>query len=178
MAACCALLPSAFCCFTACVDVYGTHSNVHLRCFHTGKSAVMHATPKVGSVVIRHPRLVLCPHLPPWLNLPSLKLWPFVSVCSVVLFLFFICDGKVEGHCGISVFVLIVIQISASYILCENTVVGPEYTYPLKLSKVVLSSHTECQHASGVLYLFVILKVYNRIVKTLIIARKVWWKLI
>lgn len=52
--ACFALLPSAFCCFTACVDVYGTHSNVHLRCFHTGKSAVMHATPKVSSVTIRH----------------------------------------------------------------------------------------------------------------------------
>lgn len=30
--------PSPFCCFAACVDVYGTHSNVHLRCFHTGKS--------------------------------------------------------------------------------------------------------------------------------------------
>lgn len=81
MPACVALLPSAFCCFTACVDVYGTHSNVHLCCFHTGKSVVMHASPKVSSVAVRHPRLVLCPHLPPWLNLPSLTSWPFVSVC-------------------------------------------------------------------------------------------------
>lgn len=35
---CPAHLPSPFCCFAACVDVYRTHSNVHLRCFHTGKS--------------------------------------------------------------------------------------------------------------------------------------------
>lgn len=34
-------------------------------------------------------------------------------------FSFFICDGKVEGHCGISVLVLIVIQIPVSFILCE-----------------------------------------------------------
>lgn len=77
--ACFALLPSAFCCFTACIDVYGAHSNVHLCCFHTGKSTVTHATPKVSSVATRHHCLVLCPHLPPLLYLPSLQVRPFSS---------------------------------------------------------------------------------------------------
>lgn len=76
----------------------------------------MHATPKVSSVPIRHPRLLLCPHSLSWLDLPSLKLWPFISVIFSV---FIICDGKVEGHCGISVFVLTVIQIPVLFIFCK-----------------------------------------------------------
>lgn len=78
--ACFALLPSAFCCFTAGIDVYGTHSNVHLRCFHTGKSAVTHATLKVSSAAARHHRLVLCP--------PFTALAEFAVVQSSALFFF------------------------------------------------------------------------------------------
>lgn len=33
--------PLHFVVLAACVDVYGTHSNVHLSCFHTGKSTAM-----------------------------------------------------------------------------------------------------------------------------------------
>lgn len=40
---CSAQLPSPFYCFAACVDVYRTHANVHLRCFHTGKSTAIRA---------------------------------------------------------------------------------------------------------------------------------------
>lgn len=52
--ACYAQLPSPFCCFSACVDVFGTHSNVHLRCFHTGKSTAARASPspRKSSVII------------------------------------------------------------------------------------------------------------------------------
>lgn len=95
-----------FCCFTASIDVYGTHSNVHLRCFHTGKSAVTHATPKVSSVATRRHRLVLCPHLPPWLNLPSFRVRPFfvITVCLVLFFLFcIICDAEVRRSSVVSV---------------------------------------------------------------------------
>lgn len=126
--ACFALvLPSAFCCFTASIDVYGTHSNVHLCCFHTGKSAVTHATPKVSSVPTRHHRLILCPHLPSCLNLPSFRLWPFFCYrCLCGPFLSFLyhlwCWGE-EVISGISVFVLIVIQklfcLADLLILCE-----------------------------------------------------------
>lgn len=55
-------------------------------------------------------------------------------------------------------------------------IVGPEYTNPVRLSKVVFSSHIVCQHASGILYLSVILKACNKIVQALIIARNVLWK--
>lgn len=125
--ACFALLPSAFCCFTASIDVYGTHSNVHLRCFHTGKSAVTHATPKVSSVAARHHCLVLCPHLPPWLNLLSFRVRPFFWYHSLfgpfLSFLYHLwCWGE-EVISGISVFVLIVIQklfcLADLLILCE-----------------------------------------------------------
>lgn len=83
----------------------------------------MHATPKVSGVVIRHPRLVLCPHLTALAEFAIAQTVAFrISLFSRLLFIFFflcVCDGKVEGHCGISLFVLIVIQISVSCILCE-----------------------------------------------------------
>lgn len=124
--ACFALLPSAFCCFTASIDVYGTHSNVHLRCFHTGKSAVTHATPKVSSVATRHHRLVLCPHLPPWLNFAVVQSSSLFLLTQFGPFLSFLhhlwCWGE-EVISGINVFVLIVIQklfcLADLLILCE-----------------------------------------------------------
>lgn len=82
----------------------------------------MHATPKVSGVVIRHPRLVLCPHLTALAEFAIAQTVAFrISLFSRLLFILFLFfgDGKVEGHCGISLFVLIVIQISVSCILCE-----------------------------------------------------------
>ena len=46
----CKMTLSPFCCFAACVDVYGTHSNVHLSCFHTGKSTAVRAAPSPRTV--------------------------------------------------------------------------------------------------------------------------------
>lgn len=59
----------------ACVDVYGTHSNVHLGCFHTGKITRrrrpvtppplknLPAPPAVVIAIIRCPFTTLCPCL-------------------------------------------------------------------------------------------------------------------
>lgn len=121
----------------------------------------MYATPKVSSVAIRHPRLFLCPHLPSWLNLPSLKLWPFVSVCSVVFFFLYFLFVMVKLK--VIVASVCLCSLSFKYLFHLSSVnIEPEYAHPLKLLKVVFSSHTECQCAIVIRYLFVILNAYSK----------------
>lgn len=93
--------PSPFCCFAACVDVYGTHSNVHLCCFHTGKSTASRrrsVTPESyqchWTVVITLISLVIvssCPaFFPSWLSVSgqtAARSTPFICSACGHLFL-------------------------------------------------------------------------------------------
>lgn len=125
--ACPAQLPSSFCCFAACVDVYGTHSNVHLRCFHTGKSTATRAVPSPWklpvswSVVIPMVRFcVLSPCLC-CIYCRNLAVWLQTHSCPLLSVL-------VWGHLlseDICVFIAIFIQIS----------VALEEFFPLNISR-------------------------------------------
>lgn len=151
-------------------------------------------TPMYTSAVSTLVRAQWC--MPPRKSAVSSSVIP-VWFCVPIYRLGGICH---RSNCGLSyqsvqsssfyflVFVMVKLKvIVASVCLCSLSfksqfhvssvnIVGPEYTNPVRLSKVVFSSHTDCQHASGILYLFVILKACNKIVQALIIARKVLWK--
>lgn len=85
----------SFCCFAACVDVYGTHSNVHLRCFHTGKSTAIRAGPSMwklpvsSSVIIISVIFYLC----------SVSLAGcLIAERQLPIHRHFICTARVWGH--------------------------------------------------------------------------------
>lgn len=142
--ACPAQLPSPFCCFAACVDVYGTHSNVHLCCLHTGKSTAMHAAPspsKVTSVILRRRRhhhqsdfcvLISCLC---WIWCHS-KLVCLIADRQLPVQRLFICTARLWGHLfsdDISVFILIINQITFVWQICSTctsvNISGPEVTW-------------------------------------------------
>ncbi len=147
--ACPAQLPSPFCCFAACVDVYGTHSNVHLRCFHTGKSTAIHAAPSpwklpvLSSSVIIIISLIWSLH---FLDLVSLKVCrqtaahstPFYLYCQSMrssLFWWYQC---VHTHCHSNLFCL-----TDLFRLYSMTIFGAwdHMTGTEKFLNIVLPSH-------------------------------------
>lgn len=117
--ACPAQLPSPFCCFAACVDVYGTHSNVHLRCFHTGKSTAIRAAPSPWKLPVSSSVIiisVICVFIS--------SIWCHSKFADrrLPVQCHFICTARVWGHLfsdDISVFILIVIQISFVWQICS-----------------------------------------------------------
>lgn len=97
----------SFCCFAACVDVYGTHSNVHLRCFHTGKSTAIRAGPAMWKLPVSSSVIIIsvififvpCLWLAVWLQRDSC---PFIAILSVLPEYEVICFWsyqRLHAHC-------------------------------------------------------------------------------
>lgn len=134
--ACPAQLPSPFCCFAACVDVHGPHSNVHLRCFHTGKSTATRAAPSPRKLPVSPSviliSLILCLH---FLSLPDLVVTQSLAArtdgCSLNAILSVLPESEVICSLMISVCscsLSFKSPLSGRFVPLAVTTFGPEFT--------------------------------------------------